>query len=334
MGSVPYRFGTVLCGVLAASVILVAQDEPFRIRVDAPEVAIEAIVQDESGRAVTDLTRNDFEIYEDGQLQEITYFASVETPRSILLMFDISESTDPQRPFMIQAVNAFLARLRPQDRFAIGAFAEDLRIVLSWRNARGGTHDLPLPASQSLSNVYPSLDKAGELFRGEKARKGMIVMTDGRDTSFFRDIAGRRKIVDIARDGDFRDLLEKVGKREIPLYFIALNTDRNRADVSNNQEYVSLSKQFGEAVADEYLAAVRFRMEQLAEVTGGRILYPRTLQDVAPLYDAIGRDLGLSYSLGYAPRNRTADGKAHRIEVRVRRAGVKVTQSRENYTAR
>jgi hypothetical protein len=75
-------------------------------------------------------------------------------------------------------------------------------------------------------------------------------------------------------------------------------------------------------------------MEQLAEVTGGRILYPRTLQDVAPLYEAIGRELGLSYSLGYAPRNRTADGKAHRIEVRVRRAGVKVTQSRENYTAR
>jgi Ca-activated chloride channel homolog len=324
-----------LVGVaFALATTLLAQEQPFRIRVDAPEVSLEAIVQDRNGRALTDLTPADFEIYEDDQLQDIAYFASAETPRSLLLMFDVSESTDSQRPFMVEAVNGFLASLRQRDRVAIASFAEDVRILMNWRNAQGGARDLRLPASQSLSNVYPALERALGMFGNETARKGVIVMTDGRDTAFFKDIASRRKILDIAQDRGFQSLLQNIRKRGIPLYFIALNTDRNRAFTPNDQEYVSLGIQLGPSAADEYLVSVRERMERLADVTGGRILYPRTLQDVAPLYEAIARELGLSYSLGYAPKNRAADGKAHRIEIRVRREGVKITQSRDIYTAR
>jgi Ca-activated chloride channel homolog len=329
-----WRCSGVVFGSLMVGMSLLAQEQPFRIRVDAPEVSLEAIVQDRNGRALTDLAQTDFEIYEDGQLQEITYFASAETPRSLLLLFDVSESTDSQRPFMVEAINGFLASLRQKDRIAIGAFAEDVRILMNWRGSEGGARDLRLPASQSLSNVYPALEKALGLFGNETARKGIIVMTDGRDTVFFKDIAAHRKILDISQDRNFQGLLQNIRKRGIPLYFIALNTDRNRALTPNDQEYVSLGIQLGPAVADEYLVAVRERMERLSEVAGGRILYPRSLQEVAPLYEAIGRELGLSYSLGYAPRNRAADGKAHRIEVRVRREGVKVTQSRDTYTSR
>src|SRR5262245_13135167 len=329
-----WRWSGLIPGGLILAISLLAQEQPFRIRVDAPEVSLEAIVQDRNGRAITDLTQSDFEIYEDGQLQDIAYFASAETPRSLLLMFDISESTDSQRPFMVEAVNAFLASLRQRDRVAIASFAEDVRVLLNWRNAQGGARDLRLPASQSLSNVYPALEKASGIFGNETARKGVIVMTDGRDTAFFKDIANRRKILDISQDRGFQSLLQNVRKRGIPLYFIALNTDRNRAFTPNDQEYVSLGIQLGSSAADAYLVSVRERMERLAEVTGGRILYPRTLQDLAPLYEAIGQELGLSYSLGYASKNRAADGKARRIEVRVRREAVKVTQSRDVYTAR
>jgi VWFA-related protein len=324
----------LVAGAFVLATSLLAQEQPFRIRVDAAEVALEAIVHDRNGRALTDLTQNDFEIYEDDQPQEIAYFASAETPRSILLVFDISESTDSQRFFMTQAVNAFLASLRQQDRIALASFAEDLRLLANWRNLQGGVQDLPLPASRPLSNVYPALEKAVGLFNNESSRKGIIVMTDGRDTSFFKDIVNRRKIVGIEEDRDFQRVLQSVKKRGIPFYFIALNTDLNRALTPNDQEYVSLGIQLGTATADQYLVAVRQRLERLAEATGGRILYPRTLQEVAPLYEAIGRDLGMSYRIGYAPKNRTPDGKSHRVEVRVRREGVKVTQSRDRYVAR
>ena len=119
---------------------------------------------------------------------------------------------------------------------------------------------------------------------------------------------------------------------EIPLYFVAMNTDRNRTVTPNDGEYDRVARTLGPAAADSYLAGVRIRMERLAEETGGRILYPQTLPEVAPLYEAIGRELGLSYSLGYTPKNRVSDGKLRRIEVRVRKEGLKVTQSRDSYT--
>src|SRR5262245_42856775 len=168
----PWRGGGLISGPLILAISLLAQEQPFRIRVDAPEVSLEAIVQDRNGRALTDLAQADFEIFEDDQLQDIAYFASAETPRSLLLLFDVSESTDSQRPFMVEAVNGFLASLRHGDRIAIGAFAEDMRTLMNWRGAEGGARDLRLPASQSLSNVYPALEKALGLFGNETARKG------------------------------------------------------------------------------------------------------------------------------------------------------------------
>ena len=67
-----------------------------------------------------------------------------------------------------------------------------------------------------------------------------------------------------------------------------------------------------------------------ADATGGRVVYPRNLQDVIGFYGQISRELGFSYSLGYSPKN-LDDGKFHKIEVRVRGEGLKLTQSRDGY---
>ena len=323
-----------VCVILAGLVVgtsLLAQDEPFRIRVDVAAVSVEAIVQEQSGRALTDLKQTDFEIYEDGQPQDIVYFASTQTPRSILLLFDISGSTESQRPFMIQAFNVFLALMRPQDRVAIASFAADLQVLVKWRNVEGQPKEVTVPATGFASNVYKALEDAAATFKNEKMRKGIIVMTDGRDTASLEEIIGKGKVRDVAEDKQFQKVLRNIKKYQIPLYFVAMNTDRNRAVTPNDGEYDRVAQTLGAAAADSYLAGVRIRMERLAEETGGRILYPQTLPDVAPLYEAIGRELGLSYSLGYTPKNRVSDGKLRRIEVRVRKEGLKVTQSRDSY---
>jgi hypothetical protein len=75
-------------------------------------------------------------------------------------------------------------------------------------------------------------------------------------------------------------------------------------------------------------------MEQLSEASGGRIIYPAKLQDILSLYQQIGRELGTSYSLGYVSSNSARDGSLRRIEVRMRREGSRVTQSRTEYYAK
>jgi len=87
-------------------------------------------------------------------------------------------------------------------------------------------------------------------------------------------------------------------------------------------------------VPERYLAAVRGRMEQLADSSGGRILYPEELQDIVPLYRQIGRELGTSYSIGYVSSNASRDGGFRRIEVRTRQEGLTISQSRTGYYAK
>jgi VWFA-related protein len=333
--------------IAALSVFLVftigvlAQDQPFRIKVDVALVTVDVIAQDLRGQLVSNLNKADFEVLEDGRPQEIAYFATSETPRNMMLMFDVSGSTNEQRPFMVQACNVFLSLMRPYDRVSLASFAVNFQMLMNWRTmVEGKPREVTMPAVQIGSQVYPSIEDALERFKAEKGRKGLIVMTDGRDTTFFNDIQASRKIVEPEADKYFQGIVRNIRKHGVPLYFIAINTDRNRFPVTNilagsDIEYTTIEGLMGKAGAQNYLAAVRTRMERLAEATGGRILFPRTLDEVAPLYELIAREFDLSYTLGYAPVNPNPDGKPRRIEVKVvSRDFVRVNQSRDSYTPR
>jgi hypothetical protein len=74
-------------------------------------------------------------------------------------------------------------------------------------------------------------------------------------------------------------------------------------------------------------------MEQLAEAAGGRILFPQGIEEIIPLYQQIGRELGMSYSLGYLSSN-PAGAAFHRIEIRTRDGNFRVIQSRAGYYSR
>jgi len=64
------------------------------------------------------------------------------------------------------------------------------------------------------------------------------------------------------------------------------------------------------------------------------VLYPERLEDIVPLYQQIGRELGTAYTFGYVSSNPTADGSFRRIEVRARDSGLRITQSRDGYYAK
>ena len=67
---------------------------------------------------------------------------------------------------------------------------------------------------------------------------------------------------------------------------------------------------------------------------GGRVIFPKTIEDIIPLYEQIGRELGTSYSLGYLSSDSRTDGSFRRIEVRVRDGGLRTFQSRMGYYAK
>ena len=95
---------------------------------------------------------------------------------------------------------------------------------------------------------------------------------------------------------------------------------------------INPGKEYSGPVPD--LQQIRARLEQLTTDTGGSITYPKTPAEVVPMFLEIGKDLGVSYSLGFVPTKPT-DNKPHRIEIRTRgEEGYKVHQSRDSYIAK
>jgi VWFA-related protein len=311
-----------------------SQDEPFRLRVDVDVVTVDVGVFDANGRPVATLTRDDFQVYEDGELREIKSFDSVDTPYNVLSLLDCTVSVRDAWPILTQAFSTFVNRMRPQDRVAMAYFGSTTKTVMDWtpRNA-GVTTTLYMDESIChVTDLYSALDWALARTRNLNGRKGVILFTDGVQTVGIQrkktDIGGKeiRRIEDSRDDPGFQNILKKIRQRDVGFYFIAVNTDMNPTTVdvrlAPSTEYTPL--------AIYNLQQIRSRMQQIAEASGGHVAFPKKPSDVIPLYERIASELGTSYSLSYTPR-RAGTGKYHRIEVRLRREGASVRQSREGY---
>ena len=162
-------------------------------------------------------------------------------------------------------------------------------------------------------------------------RTGAVVFTDGLQERMRTKtvmVGGLRlqRFLNSSEDADFQKALQTVRAGKTPFYFVAISTDLNPAaadDILHQTTYYS-------PLVLHNMQQVRSRIEQFAEASGGRVVYPQKHSDYIPLFEQIGRELGSSYSLGYAPPVANP-GVTRRIEVRTRREGLRVRQSRQTY---
>jgi len=331
-----------LLSLTIVSGALVAPQQPeYSLKVDVPYVSVDVTVQGTDGQIRSDLPADAFEVYENGIPQSIRNFVPVSAAYNVLLLFDRSGSTQDKWPLMQRAVAGFIANLRQQDKVAIGSFDSELEFQQQWTGDRqAALQALPrLIQGYNIgeTNFYGAVEQVlRQEFRKVSDRRVLVVLTDGRDTSFYKQLVSHDRLTDPKDERAFQNVLKVARTTRIPIYFIAFNTDRNlEPNTSGGDEYRNLQVIYPHSdIPDRYLSAVRLRMEQLADASGGRIVYPARLQDIVPLYQQIGRELGTSYSLGYVSSNTKLDGGLRRIEVRVRREDLRVTQSRTGYYAK
>jgi len=317
---------TVLLAGLFGAAWVFAQDPPV-LRVDVSLVTIDVEVTDSVGRAVNSLTREDFQIYENGALQDIRSFDSVATPYNIILLFDCSPSTEPAWPFLVEGMNRFGQTLRAQDRMAIAQFGGGFKLLRKLFSRTEESIEVAIQPRDLVcggTDLYGAMDRALEELKTAKGRKGAVILTDGehnriphqKGTEFLLD---RPRYVDSVDDKDFQKILRAVAGSGVALYFVAVNTDLNPDEFNAEEIY---NKQ-----------QLRSRMELLASRSGGRVAYPKKPVEVVKLYEQLAHDLGTSYSLGYVPANMAKDGTFRKIEVRLRDRTLRVKQSREGYSA-
>jgi Ca-activated chloride channel family protein len=322
------RAPACVLAILTIATILRAQD-PLRLSVDVQLVTVDVSVDDPTGKPIRNLAREDFSVFEDGQQRDITSFSPAETPYNILLLFDRSQSTQGQWPFLIRAISRFITELPEQNRIALAAFDDKPEVIMDWKTAGEFAKQAfkTIPTGNGGTKVYRAIEWSTEQFKTAQGRKGVIVLTDGVDNKLSKELVvfdrnRNPSIVPPEQDSEFQHMLRTVAQSGTLIYFVAVNTDLNLDPklAQNNFERVQRT-------------AARQRMEITANRSNGTIHLPKSIEDVGELYARIGKELSDSYSLGFKPGKTARDGSQHRIEVRVRDKSLRVSQSRDGYNA-
>ena len=307
------------CVALAACLVAVsgaaARQQPvFRGTGDAVHVFV--TVTDRDGRLVTTLTREDFEVRDEGKPQPITVFDNSPQPIRLILMLDVSGSMEGNLPLLRAAAEQLFARLRPDDRVRVGTFGHEVAISASFTRDVGElraalpqtiAHDAPTP-------LWRAVDEALKTFGDERdARPVVLVLSDGKDSGpvgFRQRFVSQVEVIDRARDED------------VMIYAIGLRS-RSRQPARPGIGRGGLRAMLTADLPDPGLARV-------AEETGGGYTEIRFGQDLGAAFERVADELHSQYLIGFDPPRR--DGKVHDIDVRVGERGLK-PRARKSYVA-
>ena len=193
----------VLAGVACCALSIETQDRPT-FRVSARTVYIYATVQGHDGRLVTDLTRDDFEIFDNDRLQPITVFDNTPQKITLAVMFDMSRSMAGQYPRIRDAAVALVHALWPEDRASIGSFGMEVSISPFL------TSDKPTLLRVIDEELWPghntplwhATEVALTALEPEPGRRVVLLFTDGKDSMFL--VPGSyRRVRELAERGGY-----------------------------------------------------------------------------------------------------------------------------------
>jgi VWFA-related protein len=302
-------------------------DEPIKLNTTLVQVPV--VVSERGGRYVSDLTKDEFTIFEDGIKQNIDLFGSVEEPFSVALLLDSSGSTEAALDQIKSAAMAFIGNLRPHDRVMVVSFNDSVEVLSELTN---DTNKLASAVrsikSGEFTQVYEAVYTAvWERLHDLPGRKAVIVFTDGIDTAS-SEITEEDTLDAVIESEDIivypiryatREDVER--RLETRLRSSGNSTSSEAINSKLEQSKRELDRSY--RTADEYL-------QQLADMSGGIVERADRLGDLKSALGRIAEELRHQYLLGYYPTNRKKDDQSRKITVRVTRPGV-VVRARPAY---
>jgi Ca-activated chloride channel family protein len=316
---------------LSISTVSAQIDDP--ITVDSSIIRLNVGVADAKGSPITNLTRQNFTIYEDGVRQDITRFEPSAAPFSVVMMLDMSGSTKSFRQNIQLAASRFIDALAPDDRVAVIEFYDKINLRNNFTTDRKTIrHSISVANGQGDTNFYKALSFALEkLVKEGKRRKAIVVLTDGIDTQAqnqdrikLNSLSNESEVPSAIKPEQYDNLnqvLNQADRLGVTIYPLALPTGdpKRLADPS--------PKQF--AMYD----AARSRMKILADRTGGTLNAINKLEDMGRLYAVVAAELRTLYTVEYQSTNDKRDGKWRVIKIEINNPDL-IPKTRQGYFAK
>ena len=296
-------FAVTLAASVGAVLAAQQQQQPPKLRSGVELVSLSVSVTDPAGKYVTSLEQPDFEVFEDGAKQTISFFSRKQQPIALAVLLDTSNSMEDKMATAQEAAVGFARRLQPDDVAEVIEFSSQVQIIQEFTNSAAelerAIRSTNADGSTALYNaIYISLKELRKIkarTEDEIRRQAIVVLSDGDDTS---SLMPYDEVLDLAK------------RSETAIYTIGLREQRDGARPN-----------FREA---------EFVLKQLAQETGGRSFFPTSVHELPKIYEQISQELATLYSIAYSSKNPVRNGAWRRIVVRIGKPGM-IARTRQGY---
>lgn len=309
------------------------------IRVETNLVTMPVSVLDRDGRFISGLGQQDFQIFENGTPQKVEYFQSVEQPFTVILLLDVSPSTQFRMDEIQRAAMTFVDNLRPADRVMVMSFDEYIHVLSPITNNRYELKDAIRQAEfGDGTSLYDAVDDViRRRLSGIQGRKAVVLFTDGVDTT------SRRATIESTT----------AAAEELDALFYPIRFDTS-SDLSGGAGYPAPRRQTRRVTMADILGAIitggnvpsvggapgggsreeyergRQYLLTLAQKTGGREFEADSIYNLQAAFAGIAEELRRQYTLGYYPDKVGTVGERRQIKIRVHRPNV-VVRAKTSY---
>ena len=302
-----------------------SKEEPLSsdqtIKVEVNLVNVLFTVRSKQGGLVGNLTKDDFNLFEDGKQQDIRYFErETDLPLTIGLLVDTSLSQERLIGTEKQAAYEFFSKvLRKKDLAFLIQFGADAELLQDYTSSARileraldglrlntqaqGIHPGPVPTATSPKGtiLWDTVYLAStEQLKGQVGRKVIVVITDGVDQG------SRYSVHDAIKSAQLADAIV------YGIYYV-------------DPAAYGYGPFGGGGWGDGSL-------KRLAEETGGRVLKVDRKHTLDDIFKEIQDEMRSQYALAYAPSNGTKDGSFRKIDIKTREKDLRV-QARKGYYA-
>jgi VWFA-related protein len=299
---------------------------------------------DRDGRYIPNLQKEDFRIWEDNIEQQVAFFASVDKPFSVVLMLDVSPSTQFRLEDIQDAAISFVNQLRPDDKVMVVSFSSDIRVLSEFTTDRSKLQRAIYRAkTDSGTSLYDAVDVVvNKHLSRVQGRKAIVLFTDGVDTTSER--------------ASYDSTVMDVQELDALIYPVQYNTAMDMGQVVMVPQ-VTIDV-FGQILGGifgggrggrrggypgggypsprprgtargDYEMGARYLLE-LANSTGGREYRADSLQNMSSAFANVAEELRRQYSIGFYPKRTPQAGERRMIRVRANQPNLAV-RSRESY---
>ena len=266
------------------------------ISVNVDMVSMQVLVSDNNGNIITDLSPENFTIYEDGVKQEISHFSPLDANITVAMLIEFSKRNEVFLDDVYNAMYGFVKTLRPGDWTAVAGYDMRTTIFSDFTKDKNEVYkalqQFSIP-SWNESNVSDAVIELIERTQEIDGKVAILLISSGLDT-FSRHT--------------YDQALNACKSSNASIYAIGIG--RFIRDYYDARGAISQSTNMDFLMGDN-------RLKSFADYTGGAVFFPRYSTELPTIFNNISVSLRSQYSIGYVSTNTKKDGKFRNVKVEV-----------------